>query len=134
MKADIHDRRSIERIYPPEAFAVDAAHNQQQPANPVLHGVRIASAPDRNGAFTLERASRHVGESGGAPFLAPFRPLYAGRNAAGRIAPPADRPDPDPREGYGAFVDDIIKAAEQLGYREELSPGPGDARLRGPRQ
>lgn len=125
MKANIADRRSIAQIYPPEAFAVDAAQNQKQPANPIAQGVRIVSAPDQRGAFELDRACRHVGETGesaGAIFLAPFRPLAG--EAVGD----------DPQAGYEAFLDEIVRAATQFGYRGELSPGPGDARLRGLRQ
>ena len=135
MRVNIDDRRSIARIYPPEAFAVDAAQNQKQPANPRVQGVRIVSAPDQSGAFELERASQHVGEMGesaGAVFLAPFRPL-----PAAAAAPPADGravAANDPGAGYEAFLDDIIRTARQFGYRRERSPGPGDARLRGLRQ
>lgn len=125
MKANIADRHSIAQVYPLEAFAIDAAQNQKQPANPIAQGVRIVSAPDQSGVFELDRACQHVGEAGesaGATFLAPFRPL------AGRVT--AD----DPGAGYEAFLDEIIRTATQLGYRRELSPGPGDARLRGLRQ
>ncbi|MGH7038319.1 MAG: hypothetical protein ACREFK_07705 [Stellaceae bacterium] len=125
MKTNIGDRRSIAQVYPPEAFAIDAAQNQKQPANPIAQGVRIVSAPDRSSAFELDRACQHVGETGesaGAIFLAPFRPLAG------------DRVADDPRAGYEAFLDEIVRAAQQSGYRRELSPGPGDARLRGLRQ
>ncbi|MGH7098150.1 MAG: hypothetical protein ACREE4_10905 [Stellaceae bacterium] len=125
MKANIGARHSIAQIYPPEAFAVDSAQNQKQPANPIAQGVRIVSAPDRSGAFEPARARQNVGETGesaGAIILAPFRPL-----AGDAIAN-------DPRAGYEAFLDEIVRAARQFGYRRELSPGPGDARLRGLRQ
>jgi hypothetical protein len=124
-KANIHDRNSVERAYQPEAFATDAADNARQPGNEVLHGVRIASAPDPDGFFELERASLQVGEIPGAVFLAPFRRGTAGEGA---------RTAPDPQAGYDDFIDEIIAAAPCLGYREAASPGPGDARLRGPRQ
>ena len=32
------------------------------------------------------------------------------------------------------FLDEIIELAQRLGFRADASPGPGDARLRGPRQ
>lgn len=148
MKANIHDRQSLARAYPPEAFAADAAQNQKQPANEILRGVSVTAAPDETGAFELQRAARHVGESEtseeeGAVFLTPYRPLGAVREtgAAGPGGPPPPRAPghaalgvPDPREGYEAFLDDIIAAARRRGFRGERSPGPGDARLRGPRQ
>lgn len=122
-QANIADRRSIERIYPPDAFAVDAAENQKQPANELVKGVRIASTPDASGAFALDPAAQQVGEISGAVFLAPYRPTSAGAGAV-----------PDPRDGYDAFIDDIIAAARRLAEHPRTSPGPGDPRLRGPRQ
>ena len=44
-KADIRDRASLQRVYPPDAFAADASANDTQGAQ-YLKGVRIASAPD----------------------------------------------------------------------------------------
>lgn len=124
-RANINDRGSIERVYPADAFAVDAADNDKQPGNQLLHGVRIVSAPDAQGAFELERASRQVGEAGGALFLAPFR-RSMGHDFASRA--------PDPAAGYDAFIEEIIAAAPCFGFREEASPGQGDARLQGLRQ
>ena len=60
-KANIHDRGSIERVYPPDGFARDAAENDR-PQVDVLHGVRIGSAPDQGGDFDIEPASLHAGE------------------------------------------------------------------------
>src|SRR4051812_44743482 len=101
-RANINDRGSIECVYPADNFAGDAADNEKQPGNQVLHGVRILSAPDAQGAFELERASRQVGEFGGALFLAPFR-RDTGREFA--------RQAPDPAAGYDGFIDEIIAAA-----------------------
>lgn len=117
--ANINDRTSIELIYPPDAFALDASDNDRQPGNDIRHGVRIVSAPDPQGRFELERASRQIGEAGGALFLAPFR-----RDPAGG----------EPAAGYDAFVDEIIAAAPCFGFRKETSPGLGDPRLHGLRQ
>ena len=123
--ANIKDRASIERVYPPDAFAVDAADNDKQPGNQVLHGVCIRSAPDAQGAFEVERASRQVGEMGGALFLAPY-PRSMGHDFASRA--------PDPAAGYDAFIDEIIAAAPCFGFREAEAPGRGDERLQGARQ
>jgi hypothetical protein len=123
-RANVNDRRSIERLYPPDAFARDAAENDR-PGIAILRGVRIAAAPDADGNFPLEPAARHAGEMPAAPFLAPFRRRAASENAGA---------DPDPRRLYDAFLDDIIAAARRYGYRAEASPGPGDPRLCGPRQ
>jgi hypothetical protein len=124
LPANINDRGSIERVYPPDAFARDAAENDRHRVE-LLKGVRIASAPDEAGNFALEPATQYTGEVPGTPFLAPFH-----RRTAEEDAPD----DPAPRHGYGRFIDDIIEAARRHGYRAEDSPGPGDPRLRGPRQ
>jgi hypothetical protein len=123
-KANVHDRRSIERVYPPDALARDAAENDQASIDR-LKGVRIASAPDEAGDFELDPAARYAGEVPGAVFLAPFhRRTPSGDGGAGS----------DSRQGYDEFIDDIIEAAWRHGYRATASPGPGDARLRGERQ
>jgi hypothetical protein len=124
LQANIDDRRSIERLYPPDAFARDAAENDR-PRIEILKGVRIASAPDADGNFAMEPAAQYTGEVPGTLFLAPFP-----RRAAGE--PAGD--DPDPRYGYNAFIDEIIDAARRHGYRADESPGPDDPRLRGARQ
>ena len=108
--ANINDRGSLERAYPQDAFAGDAAQNDQ-PQSAVIHGVSIGSAPDAHGRFALYRAARHVGEPEAPTFLAP---------AAGT--------------DYQRFLDDIIAAAQRSGFRPEESPGPGDPRIRGARQ
>jgi len=122
-KANINDRRSIERIYPADAFAVDAAENQKQPANELVRGVRIASPPDADGAFELDPAALHVGEDPGTAFLAPYRP--AGTEA---------RASTHPHDGYDDFIDRIIGAAREFAETAQASPSPGDPRLRGLRQ
>ena len=123
-QANINDRGSIERVYPPDAFARDAAENDRQRVE-LLKGVRIVSAPDEAGNFALEPATQYTGEAPGAVFLAPFHRRTAEEYAAA---------DPDPRHGYDAFLDEIVEAARRHGYRPEDSPGPGDRRLRGARQ
>src|ERR1043166_8320026 len=109
--ANIHDRASIERAYPREAYASDASQNERRkPA--MLHGVRIAAAPDDKGEFAIEPAVQHAGEMPGAVFLAPFHRVTAEENAEA---------DPDPRLGYEAFLDEIIEMAERLGFRADAS-------------
>jgi hypothetical protein len=122
-KANINDRRSIERIYPPDAFAVDAAENQKQPANELVRGVRIASPPDAAGAFELDPAVLHVGEDPGTAFLAPYRPVVSEARASTH-----------PHDGYDDFIDRVIAAAREFAATAQASPGPGDPRLRGLRQ
>jgi hypothetical protein len=124
MTANMHDRASIERVYPREAYASDASQNERHtPAT--LRGVRITAAADKDGNFGVEPAAQHAGEEPQAAFLAPFHRAAAEQNAAR---------ESDPAQGYEAFLDEIIEAAQRLGFRAEGSPGRDDPRLRGPRQ
>src|SRR5918998_2344853 len=73
-EANINDRSSVERLYPRDDFDRDAGENADAKAT-VRRGLRIVSPVDRDGRFSAERGSRHVGESdpeGDAVFLAPF--------------------------------------------------------------
>jgi hypothetical protein len=145
-RANIKDRRSIERIYPPEIFAADAAENQKQPGNPVATGVRIHSAPDSAGDFELARAAQHAGEAGAPTFLAPSRPLCAPQDRPGSrprqtTGKPRSRAGQafattaaEARQGYDDFIDDIIRIAQRFGFRQDETPAPDDPRLRGLRQ
>ena len=138
MIANIHDRASIEQVYPHEHFARDVGRNSDAKAV-VLHGVRILSGLDGAGEFTVVEASRHVGEDTGDAegiFLCPF--LVTAADAA------AERPGYDQSEAapgahqrekpsdYDAFIDRVIQAAKSAPSR--AAPGRGDERLRGPRQ
>lgn len=127
-RANIHDRGSLERAYPPEAFAGDAAENGRTETG-LRKGVRIMSAPDAAGDFSLERASQQIGEIPGAVFLAPHRLINAGQDV-----PAAETARPDPQEGYAGFLAEIVAAAQRSGFRPEESPGIDEPRLQGLRQ
>jgi hypothetical protein len=123
-KANINRRSTLEEIYPPDAFASDAAQNGRVP-NTVLSGVRILSAPDAAGDFEFERATQQVGEATSASFLAPHR------REEGTLTESAL---PDSRAGYEAFLNDIVAVAQRFGFEPEESPGRDEPRLRGLRQ
>jgi hypothetical protein len=72
-KANIHRRETLEQVYPPDAFASDAAENGPATSEVVL-GVRILSAPGEGGDFEFERARQHVGEAATPAFLGPAPP------------------------------------------------------------
>ena len=131
-KANIHRRRTLEEVYPPDVFASDAAKNGRVP-NTILSGVRILSAPDAAGDFDFERATRQIAEAASASFLAPHRREDRTQNA-GRDSPTAVSADPDPRAGYEAFLADIVAVAQRFGFEPEVSPGRDEPRLRGLRQ
>lgn len=119
-KANIRDRASLERVYPRESYASDAAQNAAA-ADQIVRGVRILSGPDTVGDFDLEAGSRHVGETCGTVFLAPQRR----DGGSGEF---------DRQAGYREFLDEIIVAAQAFGFEPEQSPGRNDPRLRGLRQ
>jgi len=119
-KANIQDRATLERAYPFEVYARDAAQNTLAESQ-VVRGIRILSAPDAVGTFELEPASRHIGEIAGAAFLAPQRQ----NGGSGEI---------DQQAVYGEFLDEIIAAAQRSGFEPEQAPGRNDSRLRGLRQ
>jgi hypothetical protein len=131
-RANIHRRSTLEEIYPPDAFASDAAQNGRVP-NTLLNGARILSAPDAAGDFDFERATQQIGEAASASFLAPHRREDRAQDA-GRDSPTTVSADPDPRAGYEAFLDDIIAVAQGFGFDPEGSPGRDEPRLRGLRQ
>ena len=131
-KANINRRTTLEEVYPPDAFASDAAQNGRVP-NTVRRGVRILSAPDAAGDFEFERAIQQVGEAASASFLAPHRREDRTQDA-GRDSPTTMSTDPDPRAGYEAFLAEIVAVARRFGFDPEESPGRDEPRLRGLRQ
>jgi len=131
-KVNVNERTSLEDAYPRDAFAGDAARNELVP-NIVLHGVRIGSAPGKDGMFELERTARHTGEPQSPTFLAPAR-REAELVERDPHSAPVQVSTPVPSAGYDRFLDDIFAAAKRYGFRAEESPGRGDARLKGLRQ
>jgi hypothetical protein len=135
-RANIHDRSSIEQIYPHAVYESESQANTRAKVS-VLNGVRITSAADSSGAFNLTRASHHVGEQEQAHdsvFLCPFAletSFAARRDAYGAYAE-RQNARAGVRGEYEAFIDKIIATARTA--RLERPTGRGDARLRGPRQ
>src|SRR5215472_18252568 len=115
--ANVRQRDSLERAYPPDAFASDAAQNGRV-ENGIVVGVRILSAPDAAGDFHLERASQNVGEVSSAPFLAPYR-REERLVDVGQDSPATKSIEPDPRQGYAEFLAEIVAAAERFGFDPE---------------
>jgi hypothetical protein len=126
---NVNDRSSLERVYPEDAFAHDAAQNERVP-NVLLHGVLIGSAPDDSGCFEVDQATRHAGELKTAHFLAPTR---RGEELIkeGEHRSPRQVALPQPTTGYRQFLDDIIETARRVGFRADQSPGYGERRLKG---
>jgi hypothetical protein len=129
--ANLHDRGSLEKAYPPEAFASDAAENGRSESG-LRKGVRILSAPDAAGDFIVERASQQVGEAATAAFLVPHRREERLVNTGD--SPATESARPDPQEGYAEFLAEIVVAAQRFGFRPEQSPGRDAPGLQGLRQ
>ena len=131
-KANIHRRSTLEKVYPADVFASDAAQNGRVP-NTRVSGVRILSAPDPAGDFDFQRATQQIGEAAPVSFLAPYRREDRTQDA-GRDSATAVSANPDPRAGYEAFLADIVAVAQRFGFDPEESPGRDEPRLRGLRQ
>ncbi|HEX2135994.1 MAG TPA: hypothetical protein VHG30_08845 [Microvirga sp.] len=135
MKADINDRKSVEALYPRDAFEEDAGRNALGNTQ-VVYGVRIESAPDAEGCFRLARARHHVGEltgSRGAIFLAAEKPRLSAPllgSDAGTGAPEGSDVTPETRAAeYNAFIDRILDAARSADFGGPI--GRGETRLKG---
>jgi hypothetical protein len=126
-KVNASDRASLMRAYPRDLYAQDAAQNERG-SNEIIKGVRISSAPDADGWFDVEPSNRHIGEPPSPQFLAPTR-RRAELTHQGRASEDSAAPEPD--LGYEQFLDGIIAAARQHGFRPEQAPGRDEPRLRG---
>jgi hypothetical protein len=141
--ASIHDRASIERLYPRDAFEADAGSNAQAKTS-VLKGLRILSAPDDAGAFQVTRASQHTGEAhagdaqgrGNGLFLAPnlganFAALMRNDTDYGGAQEKHDALDSVAarQDDYGAFIDRVIASARAADFERPI--GRGEERLKG---
>ena len=58
---NINQRETIESYYPLDSFVHDANQNARGKAS-VMHGLRILSAPDADGAFKVTKAQHNVAE------------------------------------------------------------------------
>ena len=141
--ANIADRAGLERIYPAEAFASDAAQNDDL-ATGLERGVRVLSAPDAGGAFGVERATRQVGEAQSPSFLVPrrrraaaARPGPAGRlrgisrpTSSRRRGGSASRPKTRPGEAIRASAVCGSSARGQTCWIAESSQAPPRGRMK----
>ena len=136
-EANINDRASIERLYSRADFEREAGGNSDAKAT-VHRGLRIVSPVDANGRFSIERGSRHVGESdpeGDTVFVAPFlRQAYAPLQQSDTYGGPVESGDAlassaHKADDYRAFIDRLIEAAKSADFKAPV--GHGEDRLRG---
>ncbi len=136
-RANIHDRSTLEQLYPRNVFEQDAARNAEAKAQ-VLHGVRIMSPPDEQGDFDLAVMSKHVGEAdpeSDTTFLAPVlqrsydalaeSPAYGAPEGKGNALARVE----DKGDEYAAFLDRVIETAKAADFKPPI--GRNEPRLRG---
>src|SRR3954467_14386180 len=127
-QANVHDRLTIERLYPRDAFDRDSRKNAHVKTE-ILHGVRVMSTPDANGDFILARTSRHVAEQnpeGDVVFVSPHRyqgddalmqgPDYGGPEEKGAAA----RASQDANAAYDMFISRVIEAAKSADFKSAI--------------
>lgn len=126
--ANVNDAGSVEKLYSKADFETDARLNAQDKAV-VHHGLKILTAPDANGDFTLIRANQHVGEEH-APvhsvFVSPFleaseygRFIQDGTDYGGPVEPAS--PPRDPADPYRSFIEDVLLAARSTHFPPALA-------------
>ena len=137
VQANVHDRLTVERLYPQDAFDHDSRLNAEIKTD-TLHGVKIMSPPDANGKFRLARASRHVAElnpEGDVIFVFPHGyqgddTLMQGPDYGG----PEEKSDPpygsaDGSTAYDRFISRVIEAAQSADFKPAI--GFHESRLEG---
>ena len=136
-QANVHDRLTIERLYPRDAFDRDSRKNAHVKTE-ILHGVRVMSAPDANGDFSLARGSRHVAEQnpeGDAIFVFPHHyqgddALMQGPDYGGpEEKSDASRGDQDSGTAYDMFINRVIASARSADFKSSI--GFHESRLEG---
>lgn len=136
-KANIHDRGTVEAIYPRGAFESDVGPNSE--AKAITHrGLRIESEPDADGWFALSPGSRHVGEEEQvihSVFVAPTRSYDAALEpGAASYGGTEERGDAITAEhasaasAYDGFIDQVMETARSVRFQKLA---PGDERLKG---
>ena len=123
-EANIHDRLTIERIYPRDAFDRDTRRNAK-PRPRFCTASESTSSPDANGVFSLARTSRHVAEQnpeGDVVFVFPHRyqgddalmqgPDYGGPEEKGAAA----RASQDANAAYDTFISQGDRGCEISGF------------------
>ena len=133
-RANVNDRKTVEAVYPREAFEEDAGRNSRDKGE-IVFGVRIDSGPDAQGGFSLARAGRHVGELKGSPeaVFIPANQPHLSASSESRLEPGAPDGPVDAQtvrqQEYDAFVERILDAARTANIPEPM--GYEDARLKG---
>ncbi len=132
---NINQRETLESYYPLDSFVHDANQNARGKAA-VMHGLRILSAPDGDGAFKVTKAQHNVAEDASdqdALFLYSVRDddnnwFDKGEADASKAVQAKDHPV-DLSELYRGFIDRVIEAARNAKFQPDI--GRGEPRLKG---
>jgi hypothetical protein len=132
---NINQRETIESYYPLDSFVHDASQNARGKAA-VMHGLRILSAPDGNGAFNVTKAHHNVAEHSGnydALFLYSVRDdddswFDKGEADAFKAVHAKDH-QVDVSDLYRGFIDRVIETARNAKFQPDI--GRGEPRLQG---
>ena len=132
---NINQRETLESYYPLDSFVHDANQNARG-KTAVMHGLRILSAPDDNGAFKVTKARHNVAEDAShkdTMFLYSVRDddnnfFDKGEADASKAVQAKDNPV-DPAELYRGFIDRVIETARNAHFQDDI--GRGEPRLKG---
>ena len=132
---NINQRETIESYYPLDSFVHDANQNARGKAF-VMHGLRILSAPDDNGAFNVTKAHYNVAEHDSnqdALFLYSVRDddnnWFDSEEADASKAVHSKEHPVNVSDLYHSFIDRVIETARNAKFQPDI--GRGERRLEG---
>jgi hypothetical protein len=132
---NINQRETLESYYPLDSFVHDANQNARG-KTAVMHGLRILSAPDGEGAFKITKAQHNVAEDASHEdtlFLYSVRDddnnWFDREEADASKAVHAKEHPVDVSELYRGFIDRVIETARTAKFQSNI--GRGEPRLKG---
>lgn len=132
---NINQRETIESYYPLDSFVHDANQNARGKAD-VMHGLRILSAPDADGAFKISKAHHKVAEDASHQdtlFLYSVRDddnnWFDKGEADTSKAVHAKKHPVDVSDLYRSFINRVIETARNAHFQPDI--GRGEPRLQG---
>jgi hypothetical protein len=132
---NINQRETLESYYPLDSFVHDANQNARG-KTAVMHGLRILSAPDGEGAFNVTKAQHNVAEDASHEdtlFLYSVRDddnnWFDKEEVDASKAVHAKEHPVDVSELYRGFIDRVIETARTAKFQSNI--GRGEPRLKG---
>ena len=132
---NINQRETLESYYPLDSFVHDANQNGRA-KSAVMHGLRILSAPNADGAFKITKAQHNVAEDAShkdTMFLYSVRDddnnCFDGEEEDTSKAVRAKDNAVDTSELYRGFIDRVIETARNAHFQDDI--GRGEPRLKG---